>query len=149
MDALVARSTAGALWCDFDGDGNLLWPAPAVPVCTLSSNQDDLAITSDLIGGAVIAWVDDRDFGTTNYDIYGQHLDPLGAAWWTAGGITVCDASDWQLNPRVAPDGIGGACFAWDDNRGLYRNVYAQRLAPGGAGTGAERNDPAWAALNH
>ncbi|MHA1265061.1 MAG: hypothetical protein ACTSRS_07465 [Candidatus Helarchaeota archaeon] len=40
--------------------------------------QADPVIAGDHDGGAMITWYDSRD-ATTDYDIYAQHVDALGA----------------------------------------------------------------------
>jgi hypothetical protein len=49
-------------------------------------------------------------------------------AGWPFDGLLVCDAPELQENPMVVSDGAGGAIVAWEDLRGSYVNLYAQRI---------------------
>ena len=44
-----------------DADGNSLWTADGVPVCTATNTQGGPRIASDGWGGAIITWQDNRD----------------------------------------------------------------------------------------
>jgi hypothetical protein len=64
-------------------------------------------------------------------------------------GVAICTAADNQFNPKMAPDGQGGAYVVWED----YRNypttqvdVYAQHL-DGGGGVSLAANGLALCAL--
>ena len=37
-----------------------------------------------------------------------------------------------QFNPQVAPDGAGGVIIAWEDDRNLFSDIFAQRLDSAG-----------------
>jgi len=53
-------------------DGSPLWTPGGIPVCLSSSTQLGPVITSDLAGGAIVAWADGRGGPS---DIYAQHLN--------------------------------------------------------------------------
>lgn len=116
----------------YDAQGNALWTAGGVPVCTNAAVQVSPAICADGAGGALVAWRDGR--GASN-DIYAQRLNANGTPSWTVNGIAVCSAADHQDYPTLIPDGSGGAFIAWSD----YRNgaassydLYAQHVLAGG-----------------
>jgi hypothetical protein len=54
-----------------DASGATLWQHDGVPACTAPLLQDHLSMISDGVGGAIIAWQDDRD---SNPDIYAQRV---------------------------------------------------------------------------
>ena len=62
---------------------------------------------------------------------------------WASDGAPLCTATGSQQNPQVVPDGAGGVIVAWQDHRGAYDDIYAQRvqadgtLAPGWPANGA------------
>lgn len=106
------------------------------------------AIVSDGVGGAIVTWHDSRDF-TSQDDIYAQHVLSSGIvdpAWTAANGnargTRLCHATLSQRNPRIVPDGAGGAIVAWEDSRDSTTNVriYAQHVQAAGF------VDPAWTA---
>ena len=112
-----------------DGSGLNLWAANGAPVCLAIGNQSWPELASDGIGGAVVTWMDYRDWSTSGNDIYAQHLNASGNRLWAADGVAICTATQNQEFPQIAPDGGGGAIIAWDDDRVSYSNsdIYAQR----------------------
>ncbi|MBN1885845.1 MAG: T9SS type A sorting domain-containing protein [Candidatus Krumholzibacteriota bacterium] len=118
-----------------DGDGNALWTAGGVPVCTAARDQDlpRIALSSD--GGVVIVW---RDRRALELDIYAQKISLFGFPMWGANGVPVCAAAGDQECPYLAADPAGGAFVAWEDGRGDDRQIYVQRVGANGS--------PRWAA---
>jgi hypothetical protein len=53
--------------------GNLLWEADGIPVCNVPYDQEDHRIVPSSLGGAVLAWEDERP-GILLYDIYAQRV---------------------------------------------------------------------------
>ena len=115
-------------------------PATNLPVCVLTAEQRFPKIATDFAGGAIIAWQDARA-GTTNNDIYAQHVTSSGVAdaAWPANGRLICSAAGQQTLPTIVTDGAGGAILCWQDARGGAGNdVYAQHIQANGA------VDPLW-----
>src|SRR6266508_5657299 len=55
--------------------------------------------------------------------------------------LPVCTAAHSQDNPRIVPDGVGGAIVTWTDYRnGINGDIYAQHVLTGGT------VDPTWPA---
>jgi len=50
----------------------------------------------------------------------------------STGKISVCTAGGDQSYPEIVSDGEGGAIIVWQDKRGSYDNVYAQRIDSSG-----------------
>jgi len=114
-----------------NSSGVPLWSPDGVALCTVASDQNRPAIVSDGSGGAIITWFDFRSL--TNWDIYAQRVNAAGAPQWTADGVALCTAVNWQDYPTAAPDGVGGAIVTWQDYRnGPGRDVYAQRVSASG-----------------
>jgi hypothetical protein len=102
------------------------------PICLEFGKQNDARILGDGHGGAFIAWKDSRN-GTTNPDIYMQHIDSLGYPTWTSSGISICNDLADQSTPNLCSDMQGGVIIAWSDLRsGLERDVYAQHISSTG-----------------
>lgn len=108
-----------------DSDGNPLWTADGVPVCTATNAQYKPKLASDGAGGVIIVWIDNR---SNNYDIYAQRLDGTGNPLWTTDGVSVCSLAGDQIEPTVVSDRAGGVIIAWEDQRATYADIYAQRL---------------------
>jgi hypothetical protein len=109
--------------------GTPLWTSGGVPICTDPSSLTDIAICSDGVGGAIIAWKDSRN---GNSDIYVQRVGPDGTRRWTANGIAICTDTNVQQYPHLVSDGTGGAIIVWEDWRNGNIDVYAQRIDAGG-----------------
>jgi hypothetical protein len=142
--AIVSDGSGGAIitWVDTRGnydiyaqrisaDGNVLWTANGVAVCTAAGSQLIPAITSDGNGGAIITWRDDRNIAITSNDIYAQRINASGVVQWTPNGVAISTASNGQYRPVIVSDGNGGAIIAWEDLRGGY-DIYAQRINSNG-----------------
>ncbi len=65
-------------------------------------------------------------------------LPAVSEAAWTPGGVPLSRAAGEQSNPRVVPDGAGGAIVTWMDKRSGNFDIYAQRVSASGL--------PLWAA---
>jgi hypothetical protein len=117
-------------------DGQILWQAGGVPVCTAVEGQYDPEMTGDGAGGAVIAWNDYRR-GDFRNDLYAQRINASGAIQWTVNGVAVCTAAENQEYPVLVSDGTGGAIIAWGDWRNFMtseEDIYMQRIDGSGAG---------------
>ena len=108
-----------------DCDGNILWNADGVPICTVPETQMDPYIIPDGSGGAVIAW---RDYRNGDYDIYAQRVDGDGNVLWTPDGVAVSVARFGQYAPMMVSDGAGGFYICWWDDRTASRQVRCNRL---------------------
>ncbi len=112
--------------------GTAVWAANGVTVCSAPNTQNNPKIDIDNAGGGIITWQDKRN--NTDYDIYAQRLNASGVPQWTADGVVICNAINTQNNPRIDPDGSGGAAIAWEDKRnGLDYDIYLQRVNASGA----------------
>ena len=119
-----------------NSSGDTLWttaPGGGVAICTDGSDQVDPSISSDGSGGAIITWVDLRNNGTTNYDIYAQRINSSGATLWATDGVPICTQASSSYNPTIASDGSGGAIITWWDLRnGNNPDIYAQKINSSG-----------------
>jgi hypothetical protein len=113
-----------------DANGDTLWTADGVPICTVASNCGDPQLMGDGSGGTIITWRDSRN---GNYDIYAQRLDANGDTLWSADGVAICTAANHQYSPQLISDGSGGAVITWYDYRsGSHYDVYAQSVDASG-----------------
>lgn len=118
--------------------GSPLWTAGGVNLTGLvPNNQNVPAICSDGAGGAIIAWIDARTFGSSLNDIYVQRINANGVAQWTAGGVALCTQSAEQQFPAICGDGAGGAVVGWADFRNANADVFARRVSAAGTPQGA------------
>lgn len=115
-----------------DLSGSIKWAAGGVAISTASGNQGSPQLTSDGLGGAIIAW---QDYRSGNGDIYARRIDSAGTAQWTANGVAICTDPSGQKLPQLTSDGSGGAIVIWSDDRQQFLSnywVYGQRIDFGG-----------------
>ncbi len=98
------------------------WAANGDSLCTAAKTQQNVAITADGLGDAVVAWEDLRNGSST--DIYARPVSPLGAPLWSPTGIPICTAANGQQNVRVVHDGYGYLYYLWEDFRGADEDLY-------------------------
>jgi len=125
------RSGAGDIYAQrLDVNGNPLWTPEGVAICSAAGRQFDPEITTDEVGGAIIAWIDSRSGGD---DVYAQRVDGDGNVLWTVNGVAVCTAANNQYAIGIAPGGGSGVVMAWQDLRnGTNYDIYAQRVGSDG-----------------
>jgi hypothetical protein len=113
-----------------DAAGSVRWAGNGVALCTATGSQLSPALEADGIGGAIVAWTDQR----AAYDnVYIQRVNASGAAQWTTNGIPVYSTTKaYQGMAQVVSDGAGGAVIAWGETRD-GNGIYAQRLNASGA----------------
>jgi hypothetical protein len=111
------------------GQGLIQWQITGRAICTDPSNQGNLSIVSDGMGGAIVVWDDFRN-GIVDRDIFAQRVDPNGTPQWDSNGVVVSSvAGSHQFDPKVASDQNGGAIVAWLDFRNFGgEDIYSQRI---------------------
>ena len=95
-------------------------------ISTAIGYQASPAIVEDDSGGAIIAFIDDRNGACC--DIYAQKITSAGVTAWTADGVAICLATGIQDFPTIISDSAGGAIITWVDKRSGNYDVYAQRI---------------------
>ncbi|KPL18258.1 MAG: hypothetical protein AMJ92_08750 [candidate division Zixibacteria bacterium SM23_81] len=139
---LVGDGSGGAIitWQDYRGgiyidiyaqrvnaNGDTLWPADGLAICTAASDQSYPQLIGDGSGGAIITWQDYRSL--SNFDIYAQRVNANGDTLWPTDGVAISTAAYNQQNPQLVGDGSGGAIIAWEDSRSASSyDIYAQRV---------------------
>lgn len=111
-------------------DGVMQWAVDGIAVAAGGHSEFSPQIVSDGVGGAILAWQDDRN---GKIDVYAQRVDANGAVQWAAGGVAVSTAATNKFFFRLIPDGAGGAVLVWQDDRGGDWDLYAQRINRNGA----------------
>ncbi len=161
--AIIADNNGGAIiaWEDsrifnnidiyaqrVDAVGNVLWTLDGVGICLAAGVQRNAVMVPDGEGGAIITWQDFRA-GGSEVDIYAQRIDSLGATQWATNGVPVSIISGRQQNPKIVPDGSGGAIIAWEDMRvSGNSDIYAQRMDAAGAPLWTTNGAPVCTATN-
>lgn len=109
-------------------EGTKAWEGSLL-LANIKSRQTQPTIVSDGAGGAIVAWVDERD-PLSLQDIYGQRISSIGELLWGKNGKPVCAENGDQNEVVMASDGGGGAYLSWTDYRHGDRNpdIFAQRI---------------------
>ena len=105
------------------------WTANGVALCTAALDQYNPTIVSDGAGGAIVTW---NDYRSSTTHIYAQRVNAAGVPQWTADGVALCTAANFQSNPKIATDGSGGAIVTWQDQRSGSGDIFAQRVNAAG-----------------
>lgn len=113
-------------------NGVMQWYPNGTLVCNAVGHQYNPQIAPDGRGGIVVSWQDRR---SGQFDIYAQRFDADGRSQWSGNGQVVCSSPNDQLEPKMLPDGTGGAIMTWIDFRSGngFTDVYCQRLNSGGS----------------
>ena len=96
-----------------DMNGNVLLDSEGETVCSNGANQIKPRVKADE-SGAYIVWEDSR-FGPG--DIYVQRHVLGQGSQFIQDGLSLCNASSTQDQPRLTTDGNGGAYVVWMDER--------------------------------
>jgi hypothetical protein len=113
--------------------GNPVWTHDGVEVRASPITQDNLAITSDGQGGAIIAW--EHYFLFFQHDIYAQRVTSGGGLAWNPEGVALGKLNTTEKNVALVEDGQGGAYACWEDERRGFSkwSIYVQGLSGAGA----------------
>jgi hypothetical protein len=127
---IVAWKEYGYAWDVFamcvSASGDTVWGPTCV--CWSFHDKDNIAIMSDGLGGAYLAWEDYR--GDDYPSIYAQRLSYLGTPLWAENGILIGHDLDNQLSPVIIESG-DGCVIAWLDYS-ADEYLAGQKLGPGG-----------------
>jgi hypothetical protein len=149
LPRIVSDETGGAIiaWLDIhdassdydilaqriDKRGYALWGDSGITVSAGGGNHEEMEILGNGAGGAIATWQNGHyGMGGSETDIYVQRIAPDGTSTWTTGGIAACINPQYQLYPKLASDGNGGAIITWCDARNGNSDVYAQRIERNG-----------------
>lgn len=109
-----------------DEDGNPLWDQNGIAVTTNVSDQYYPILITDVSGGALITWQDERSAETK---VYVQGVDASGSPRWVADGVAVSTATGSQTSHDMVTDGVGGTVVSWIQRDGTGEtSLYAQRI---------------------
>lgn len=113
-----------------DGTAAPGWPAGGIVVCSAPGDRWGLLTAPDGLGGVLVDWYDYRAPGS---DVYGARVLPSAAlaSGWPVDGLRVSNPGEPnEFDFGLAPDGLGGAYFSWEDDNSL--SSYVQHIAADG-----------------
>ncbi len=106
------------------------WVGNGSAICTEIDTQWYQELCSDLDGGAIITWTDERK--GTDDDVYAQRIDSNGNIRWLKNGTPISTETNNQRFSKICSDTEGGAIITWVDFRGPDADIYAQRINSSG-----------------
>ena len=111
------------------------WPVNGMAASRAPRTQSFSSVAPDGAGGAYVVWEDRRDFQTTGYDLYLQHLTASGAVWpgWPVNGLSVGPIPGNQGLPALIPDGSGGVAVTWTNVTFGVPDIHAQHILADGS----------------
>lgn len=119
-------------------DGGINWTADGVPVIQQTGAQpnsqtESLELLDDGSGGSFVIW-DDARIGSSDLDVFAQHIKPDGTQNWPATGAPVATKSGSNQNwPRAAKSTDGKVMVAWRDSRtATSAEIFAALIEPPG-----------------
>ncbi|MBI5710696.1 MAG: hypothetical protein HZC42_10390, partial [Candidatus Eisenbacteria bacterium] len=138
MRRLIAAVTlAAAVTCPLASPVHAAWPHdPGVNLIAVPGEPHSQYLyggpecVSDGAEGIII--VMDVWIGSGNDDLAAQRIGPDGTRVWGTAGVPGVTATGNQYFHASASDGQGGVIFAWPDDRGGTKDIYAQRLDANG-----------------
>jgi len=105
-------------------DGKNLWQKNGIQIVNDSAKQQYPKIVNDGVGGAYIAWEDDRDGNTF---IYAQRINANGELMWKPNGVKVAEKGGLFIS--LDRDVKNGLLVGWNYLNGdLMDDVCVQRL---------------------
>lgn len=118
-----------------NSSGTLLWEN-GTDIVTQNGNQNNLKLASDNVtptNGVIITW---QDFRGSTSEIYAQHIDSEGKAYWEQNGIAVSYKEN-NLNketPQIVSNGNDGAIIIYlSQIDGLpYKKIMAHQISGSG-----------------
>lgn len=113
-----------------DTFGTVQW-GNGVAICTAPFNQIEATIVSDGAGGAIIGWLDSRQYGNARSQIYMQRVNADGSVQWANDGVPVCTTFGNQYSLGMISVGAGGVIATWTDERStnpISPDIFAQRV---------------------
>jgi hypothetical protein len=102
-----------------------------------TGDQDGPSISMAASGQFVVVWHGLNQYGSGDYEIFGQRYDSAGGAQGGEFQVNSATVGD-QLHPSVSVAASGEFVVVWTGNASGHWDIFAQRYDSSGAETGAE-----------
>jgi len=110
---------------------SLAWVVNGNPVGANEETEFYPCMTSDMAGGAIVAWEADRPHPDP-HNIFGNRISSTGGRLWEHNGVSI-SRSDWLAigPPDIESDGAGGAIYCFTGLNGANEHtIRAGRKGP-------------------
>ncbi|MBU0690271.1 T9SS type A sorting domain-containing protein [bacterium] len=111
-----------------DSEGNDLWLHNGRRIVQEQAYGSQMVYSAE--NGLYLVWEDRRN--SNRSDLYAQRIDDEGDPIWDSSGLAICAESDYQSNPKLLLNNLGGITCVWEDRRGFYSDIYGTDLLPDG-----------------
>ena len=98
-----------------DLNGSPVWSDGGTPVVQADLKQLQPRFTMGDEGGVYVTWLDERNGGYPQSDIYIQYVNLDGSMGFGADGLAITSGKKIQSGGLVRPDGNGGALVVWSN----------------------------------
>ncbi|MBN2058168.1 MAG: hypothetical protein JW782_05185 [Candidatus Saganbacteria bacterium] len=114
-----------------DLSGHVQWAQDGVAVCLFPYTQQNIQLSPDGSGGAILAWEDQRE---EKSDIYVQRIYSSGQTAWSENGRPVCRAFGEQKAPAITKLVSEDWIIVWEDEQPGRRkyDIFAQKINSSG-----------------
>jgi len=96
-----------------DMTGNPVWTDGGIPVSQATLKQLQPRFTLGDAGGMYVTWLDERNGGYPQSDVYIQYVNVDGSMAFETDGLALTSGMKYQAGGLVRPDGDGGAMVIW------------------------------------
>ena len=98
-----------------DFSGSPVWADGGISVSEADLKQLQPRFTPGDAGGIYVTWLDERNGGYPQSDIYLQYVNVDGSMAFTADGMALTSGKKYQNGGLVRPDGNNGALVVWSN----------------------------------
>ena len=98
-----------------DFAGAPVWTDGGIPVSEATLKQLQPRFTIGDEGGIYVTWLDERNGGYPQSDIYLQYVNVDGSMGFETDGLALTSGQKYQNGGLVRPDGNGGALVVWSN----------------------------------
>ena len=118
-----------------DFSGSPVWTDGGIPVVQATLKQLQPRFTLGDAGGVYVTWLDERNGGYPQSDIYLQYVNIDGSMRFEADGLALTSGQKYQNGGLVRPDGNNGALVVWSNASTGSIGVTAQHIRVDGSQT--------------
>ena len=118
-----------------DFSGSPVWADGGIPVVEATLKQLQPRFTLGDAGGMYVTWLDERNGGYPQSDIYLQYVNVDGSMRFETDGIALTSGQKYQNGGLVRPDGNNGALVVWSNASTGSIGVTAQHIRLDGTQT--------------
>lgn len=111
-----------------DFSGTPVWAEGGIPVSQATLKQLQPRFTVGDEGGVYVTWLDERNGGYPQSDIYLQYVLPDGSMGLEVDGLALTSGMKYQNGGLVRTDGAGGALVVWSNASTGSIGVTAQHI---------------------